>query len=218
MGSGLESVVFSHSGTDGCDKSSRGQTVKKPRIQDLTPSATVLGIVTAFMAAAVWREWPWWEYAFLSDGSAVAWLSSALLVANAAVAFVVTLIRAVPPVSGGGLSAALAFLAVDEQFQLHEQFKAALGASRLRNAPTLLVAAGGVVLLVLFWRHLLTRMSRALVALAVIVGLFALWVDLGSPPVVVGRLEEGFEVIAESLFLCGLLELARVHVQSGAAR
>jgi hypothetical protein len=74
------------------------------------------------------------------------------------------------------------------------------------------------VLLVLFWRHLLTRMSRALVALAVIVGLFALWVDLGSPPVVVGRLEEGFEVIAESLFLCGLLELARVHVQSGAAR
>jgi hypothetical protein len=53
---------------------------------------------------------------------------------------------------------------------------------------------------------------------AMTVGTFALWVDLGSPPVIVGQLEEGFEVLAESLFLSGLLELARTHVQSGASR
>jgi hypothetical protein len=137
--------------------------------------------------------------------------------ANAAVAFVVTLIRALPAMSGGGLSATLAFLAIDEQFQLHEQFKATLGASRLRNAPTVLVGVGAVVLFVLFWRRLVTRTARVLFALAVIVGVFALWVDLGSPPLVVGRLEEGFEVIAESLFLCGLVEVARSHVRESPA-
>jgi len=170
------------------------------------------------MAAAVWREWPWWEYAFLSDGSAVAWFSSALLMANAAVALSLTMTGALPVTRGGSLSAALGLLAVDEQFQLHEQFKAAVTPSWLKDAPTVLVGIGGIVLLVLVWRRLPTRTTRALFTLAVLVGVFALWVDLGSPPVTVGRLEEGFEVIAESLFLCGLLELARPQVQSGADR
>jgi hypothetical protein len=161
------------------------------------------------MAAAAWREWPWWEYAFFSDGSAVAWLSSALLMANAAVALAVTLMRALPSITGAGLSAALAILAIDEQFQLHEQINAALGTSRFRDAPTLLVGTGTVVLFALFWRGLVTRTTRVLFAIAVIIGVFALWVDLGSPPEIVGPLEEGFEVLAESLFLCGLLELAR---------
>lgn len=178
----------------------------------------MLGVVTAFMAAAAWREWPFWEYAFFSDGSAVAWLSSALLLANAAVALAATLIRAWPPITGGVLSAALAFMAADEQFQLHEQFKAALAPSRLQDAPTMLVGVGGVMLLVVVRRQLVTRTSRVLFASAVACGVFALWVDLGSPPAIVGSLEEAFEVIAESLFLCGLLELARVQVQSGSAR
>jgi hypothetical protein len=43
------------------------------------------------MIVAAYQEWPWWEYAFLSDNSPVAWLSSALLVANAAVALGLTL-------------------------------------------------------------------------------------------------------------------------------
>jgi hypothetical protein len=181
-------------------------------------TAIVLGLVLAFMAAAAWREWPWWEYAFFSDGSAVAWLSSALLLANAAVALSATLVRALPPVSGGGLSAALALLAIDEQFQLHEQFQAALGTSPLRHAPTMTVGVGGIIVLAVFWRRLATRTARALFAAAVIAGLFALSVDLGSPPLAIGRLEEGFEVVAESLFLCGLLELVRPQVQSGSAR
>lgn len=178
----------------------------------------MLGVVTAFMGVAIWWEWPWWEYAFLSDGSTVAWLSSALLLADAAVALSVTLTRALPSMAGGALSAALTLLALDEQFQFHEQFKSALGTSRLRDAPTMLVGVGGVVLLVVLWQRLATRTARGLFALAIGVGVFALWVDLGSPPVAVGRLEEGFEVLAESLFLCGLLELARSQVQSGSAR
>jgi len=178
----------------------------------------VVGVVTALMAAAAWREWPWWEYAFLSDGSSVAWLSSALLMANAAVALSAALTRVLPLAAGSCLSAALAFLAIDEQFQVHEQFKSNVGGSGLGDAPTLLVGVGGVAGLVVFWRRLPTQTARALFALAVLSGVFALWVDLGSPPVVVGRLEEGFEVVAESLFLCGLLELARSQVQSATER
>ena len=156
--------------------------------------------------------------AFISDGSAVAWLSSALLVANAAVALSVTLMRALPLITGGCLAAALALLAVDEQFQLHEQFKNRAGTTRFSEAPMVMVGIGAVVVLVVLWRRLPTRTARVLFASAVSVGVFALWVDLGSPPVVVGQLEEGFEVLSESLFLCGLLELARVQVQSGAER
>ncbi|HUQ87121.1 MAG TPA: hypothetical protein VM096_06150 [Vicinamibacterales bacterium] len=170
------------------------------------------------MAGAAWREWPWWEYAFISDGSAIAWLSSALLVANAAVALSVTLMRALPLITGGCLAAALALLAVDEQFQLHERFKNSAGASRVSEAPMVMVGVGGIVLLVLGWHRLPTHTARMVFLSAVSLGIFALWVDLGSPPVIVGQLEEGFEVLSESLFLCGLLELARSHVQSGAER
>jgi hypothetical protein len=170
------------------------------------------------MAGAAWHEWPWWEYAFISDGSAVAWLSSALLVANAAVALSLTLMRALPLITGGCLSAALALLAVDEQFQLHERFKNSAGTSRVSEAPMVMVAAGAVIGLVLLWRRLPTRTVRALFVSAVSLGIFALWVDVGSPPVIVGQLEEGFEVLSESMFLCGLLELARVQVQSKAER
>jgi len=170
------------------------------------------------MVSAAWREWPFWEYAFISDGSTVAWLSSALLVANAAVALSVTLMRALPSIAGAGLSAALAFLAVDEQFQLHERFKNRVGTSRFSEAPMVMVGVGAIVVLVVLWRRLPTRTARVLLVSAISVGIFALWVDLGSPPVIVGQLEEGFEVLAESLFLSGLLELARAQVQSGAER
>ena len=170
------------------------------------------------MVGAAWREWPWWEYAFISDGSAVAWLSSALLVANAAVALSVILIRALPLITGGCLSAVLALLAVDEQFQLHERFKNTAGSTRFSEAPMALVGLGAIVVLVVLWRRLPTRTARLLFVSAVSFAIFALWVDLGSPPVVVGQLEEGFEVLSESLFLCGLLELARAQVQLGASR
>jgi hypothetical protein len=170
------------------------------------------------MVCAAWREWPFWEYAFISDGSAVAWLSSALLAANAAVALSVTLMRALPSALGGGLSAALAYLAIDEQFQLHERFKNRVGTSPLGEAPMVIVGAGAIVVLLLLWRRLPTRTARGLFVSAMSVGIFALWVDLGSPPVIVGQLEEGFEVLAESLFLSGLLELARTQVHSTASR
>ena len=138
--------------------------------------------------------------------------------ANAAAALSAALTRALPVAVGSCLSAVLAFLAVDEQFQLHEQFKSSVGTNGFGDAPTLLVGIGGVTGLAFFWRRLPTTSARGLFGVAVMTGVFALWVDLGTPPVVVGRLEEGFEVLAETLFLCGLLELGRAQVQSGAER
>lgn len=171
----------------------------------------VLGAAIAFMAVAAWQALPWWEYAFLSDDSAVSWLSSALLLANAAVALTLTLNRSLPSPLGSAVTVALAGLAIDEQFLLHEGFKESVAPS-IGNAPTMLVAAGGVGLLVLLNRTVKSRPAMALILAAVVVGLFAIWVDLGAPPAAIARLEEGFEVIAESLFLCGLLEVSRGQV------
>ena len=66
-----------------------------------------------------------------------------------------------------------------------------------------------------WWRHTTIVMAvRGLIASGLAMGLLAIWVDLGSPPETIRAFEEAFEVWAESLFLCGLLELSRSHVQS----
>ena len=171
-------------------------------------TAIVVSTTTAFMAVAAWQSMPWWEYAFLSDDSPVSWLSSALLLANTGVALTLTLSRGLPMPLGSLLALSLAVLAIDEQFLLHERFKESVVPS-LGNAPTFVVGVGGVVLLVLLNRTVKSRPALALLLSAIVVGLFALWVDLGHPPAVWGRLEEGYEVLAESLFLSGLLEISR---------
>jgi hypothetical protein len=177
-------------------------------------TAVILTIVVLFMAGAALTDWPWWEYAFRSDMSPVSWLSSALLLANAAVALTLTLGAALPRALGAALSAALAALALDEQFQLHEQLQESFAAGRFGRAPTVAVGIGGVIAAVMLLRAVKPSAARALIAGGVAVGVFAIWVDLGSPPEAVAALEEAFEVIAESLFLCGLLELSRPHVHS----
>jgi hypothetical protein len=165
------------------------------------------------MVIAAWLSQPWWEYAFLSDDSAVSWLSSALLVANAAVALNLALTGALPFAVGSIIAASLAILSADEQFLLHERFKESVP-PWAGNAPTVLVGIGGIVVLVLLNRSVRAQPARWLFAASVALGVFALWVDLGSPPPTIARLEEAFEVVAEALFLSGLLEVARGQVQS----
>jgi hypothetical protein len=188
-------------------------------------TAVVLGAAILFMAIAAWQSQPWWEYAFLSDDSPVSWLSSALLLANAAVALKLTLDGSLGRLFGAVLALLLAALALDEQFMLHEWFKYTYAdpasPERLLPAivgdlPTLLVGAGGVVLLFGFARVVGSKPARGLMTAAVVLGLFALWVDLGAAPVWLTRTEEAYEVMAESLLLCALLALppAQVHSSS----
>jgi hypothetical protein len=170
----------------------------------------VLGSTIGFMMLAAWMEWPWWEYAFLSDGSPVAWLSSALLVANAAVALNVTVAGAVRKPLGAFLAAGLGSLAIDEQFQIHERIKETAGPGFIGNLPILMTGVVGAVAVVLLTRSLRGRLAPMLLQASLGVAAFALLVDLVPISGVVGRLEEGYEVIAESLFLCGLIEGSRV--------
>ena len=173
----------------------------------------VVGASLLFMAFVSWTAQPWWEYAFLSDDSAVSWLSSALLMANAAVALNLGLAGLLRPGLGVLMAAALSVLSADEHFLLHERFKESVPAPT-GDAPTALVRIGGVAVLFLLNREIKTAAARYLIVAAVAVGLFVLWIDLGSPPAILARLEEGFEVLAEALFLSGLLEISRRQVQS----
>jgi hypothetical protein len=184
-------------------------------------TAIVVGGAVAFMAAAGWSYQPWWEYAFLSDDSPVSWLSSALLVASAAIAFDRALTEGADRRRWGLLAVALMWMALDEQFMFHEWFKDTVAAtsghrtvSAFANLPTLVLGLAGLILLVTAIRKVSERPARRLLQAAIAVGLFALFVDLAPSPVSLGRLEEAYEVLAESLFLCGLLELRRGYVQS----
>ena len=177
-------------------------------------TAAVMSAIVAFVIAAALADWPWWEFAFRSDFSAVSWLSSALLLANAAVALSLTLSRLLPRLLGSALTLALTLLALDEQFQLHERFQESALTGRFGRAPTFLVGAIGIVFAIVLLLTVKSRPARTLLAAGVVVGLFALWVDLGAPPAAIAVFEEGFEVLAEGLFICGLLEVSRSHVQS----
>ena len=176
-------------------------------------TTAIVGFVVAMMGAAAWRSLPWWEYAFLSDDSAVSWLSSALLMANAAVALNLSVTGVLSLAGGSLMTLALAVMSADEQFLLHERFQNTVP-GWLGNAPTVLVGVGGIGVLILLNRSVKAPAARYLIGAAVAVGVFALWVDLGSPPPLLARLEEGFEVLAEALFLSGLLEVSRTQVQS----
>jgi hypothetical protein len=177
----------------------------------------------AFMATAAWLSDPWWELAFRSDDSPVSWLSSALLFANAVLAFKLTLDRNLPPWLGAALALALLLMSLDEQFMFHERFKylvvahiarAHPWARWLAAVPMLAVGTVGVAFFAMLARAIPRVRAVRLLCVAVAVGLFALWINLGHPPRLLRLLEEGFEVLAETLFLCGLLEVPNTQVQS----
>jgi hypothetical protein len=188
-------------------------------------TAAVVGGAVLFMAVAAWASRPWWEYAFLSDDSPVSWLSSALLMANAAVAGKLTVDGSLRRWIGSSLAIVLVVLALDEQFMLHERFKytyTSAGTTSIHpgtlpravgDLSTVLVGLGGIGFGLLFAREVSSKPARGLMGVAVAIGLFSLWVDLGDPPVWLARIEEGYEVLAESIFLAGLLAVPR-HVQS----
>ena len=186
-------------------------------------TGVAIACVVGFMGLAAWSSEPWWERAFRSDDSAVAWLSSALLFANATLALKLTRDGPLPGRLGGPLSAALWLAALDEQFLHHERFKYAPATLRLAadprwrwigELPTLMVGIVGIAFVWAFTRTVRQRPAGRLMLAALAIGLIALWVDLGSAPHWLARLEEGVEVMAETLFLCALLEVSPPQVQS----
>lgn len=188
-------------------------------------TATLLLGVLIFTLISLWAYLPFWELALRSDNAPVAWLSSALLFACAAQAWTALAQHKLPRALGAVLTAALVLMALDEQFSCHEYWKyhcvewtslcvrAAKGHVHwLGDAPMVLVAIGGALLLATLHRTVASKLVRGHVVAAVTVGLvLALGVHFGHAiaalPSYVSRLEEVFEVLAQTLFLCALVEL-----------
>lgn len=180
-------------------------------------SAVLLAAACTFMAVSGWLHRPWWELAFRSDNSPVAWLSAALLLAAAVLALRLVADGSLPRGQGGVLASLLGAMSLDEQFMFHERLKYRHLApdSPFGDASTLVLAIGGLVMLWLFLRTVRGFAPRLLMVAAIAVGELALVVDLmgTDAPVLLSMLEEGIEVVAETLFVCALLEVRPVAPQ-----
>jgi hypothetical protein len=181
--------------------------------------------ISIFVAVSAWAYMPWWELAFRSDASPVSWLSSALLFACFALAAQIGAQRGLPPLLAGWLVIAMLVMALDEQFMYHEYWKyhchewtslcgrAVAGRAHwLGDAPMALVGIVGVATLVILYRALGSSVVRGLMIAGVTVGvLLALGTHFGHAmgmlPGIVSQLEEVFEVYAEALFMCALIEI-----------
>lgn len=109
---------------------------------------------------------------------------------------------------------AMAGMALDEQFLLHEWWKfgcenwwSACKWQLVRELPML--AVGGFGVATAFWiqREIQHGTARTVLWLAIFTGLLALTLDQLEKPVFLAAYEEGFEVMAEALFIAVLLGL-----------
>lgn len=178
-------------------------------------TAAVVTAVVSVLILAIWMAWPLWDYALFSDDSPVSWLSSALLAANAAVALVAAFgTGASRPF--GFVAVALAAMATDEEFHLHERLQETHGEWLAAGFGVLLVT-GGLASVYALRRRVPSRVARTFFLVAVAAGATAVAVDLGAAGAGWAMTEELWEVAAETLWLCGLLEVCRVQVQSGSS-
>jgi hypothetical protein len=181
----------------------------------LWPALACVGIAIFFMAVAAAFYLPTPRRAFMSDGAPVPWLSSAQLWSIAMLCLVHAAQGTLSRLLSAWLCVAMLVLAFDEQFMLHEWWKfgcvqwlAACEWRVVKELPIILVAVLGVG--TAFWLHreLGHRTARRWLWSAIGVGVFAVLLDLKGVRYV-GRYEEAFEVLAESLFLGMLIGLRR---------
>lgn len=144
----------------------------------------------------------------MSDNTAISWLSSAQLWAMAVLALRLTSERTLPALLGWWLALSMTVLACDEQFMLHEQWKYGcidwLPACRywvITELPMLSVAVFGVASIVWFACAIRSRAARTMLWASLLVGVFALWLDLFAGSLPLSPYEEGFECLAEALFV-----------------
>lgn len=169
---------------------------------------------------------PLWERAFMSDNSPVAWLSSALLLANSVLTWRLTSDRLIGRHLGYIMALGLLYCALDEQFMLHERLKyqylpmwlsTSLGLQQiLSNLPLLLVGLGGALCVGIFIRQKWQgdRPACLLLLAAPVIGFVAIAVDIWGQDWRIAPVEEGIEVMAESFFLAALLAIGQVQSSS----
>lgn len=174
----------------------------------LMPLVLAIILIGIFMAL----RWPFWEQSLMSDQSPAAWLSSAQLLALAFLACRLGLDHTLEPGLSMWLTLAMAMLAFDEQFMLHEYWKygcpnwiAACNHSWVRELPMMCVALFGAITLTYLAWSVHDRLFRRILYASLGVGLLALFIDLFSVPVFLTPFEEALEVFSEALFIGALL-------------
>lgn len=180
----------------------------------LLPGIMALAAAALFMLAAGALYWPEPEIAFRTDDSPVAWLSSAQLWAGGLVAIRLWQERALPRLLCLWLALASFEMACDEQFMLHEHWKYQcvewIDACRMKwvtELPMLLVALFGAATGLWLHRAIRQRWLRREMWLAVLVGLFALFLRFTQHPLQLLPYKAALLVMAEALFVGALMGL-----------
>ena len=178
----------------------------------LLPALMYIFISLLFIAGSIAIYWPLPELAFLSDNSPLSWLSSAQLWALALLTLRLTTERVLPLVLGAWLSLGMVYMAFDEQFLWHEQWKyscvdwlALCRYSIVTNLPLELIGIAGIFTAYRLHLTLSHKNAKRFLWAAMGVGGFAIWLDLVGGFEPLQPLEEGFEVLAEALFIAMLL-------------
>lgn len=192
----------------------------RPRLSPMPLMAAVLAVVGIFVAI-IWLHWPWLEQAVAVEEAPTAWLQSSMLWSCASLALLLATVERSRLMGWSLIAAGLTAAALDERFMGHERLKDwilfrfyngdvdAMG--RVGDLPILVYGLGGVLVLAWLLRsQALPRFAglRWMVA-AVLAGFVALALDLASNDLFVQVFEEGFELLAETLFACALLRHAQ---------
>lgn len=184
------------------------------------PIALVCGIVSAIFLAIVWLHWPWLEQAVAVEEAPVAWLQSSMLWSGATLALLLVFVEPARRRGWGVLALALLLAALDERFMGHERLKdwmlfrffsgelAAMG--RVGDLPMLLYAAAGLAFVTWLARGGPRFAGIRWLVAAVVVGTAGIALDIATKDLGMQVVEEGCELLAETLFVCGLLRHAQV--------
>ena len=113
------------------------------------------------------------------------------------------------------LAVAIFALALDEQFMFHEQWKYGCSAYFdlcrnqiwVRELPIPMVGIIGLMTAAWLHAHLPRGQARWCLWAALLAGVWAIVVDQVAMPAAIAVLEEGFEVLSESIFLGVLLSV-----------
>lgn len=171
-------------------------------------------VALLFIAVAISQTWPSWQQAFRSDNSSISWLSSAQLWTIAFVTLLLIKEQKLPKLMGGWFFILMLMMAMDEQFQFHEQWKYGCDEwvnwcdpTWAKELPILSIAGLGGMSSFWLYLHCAERFSRITLAIAILLGLVAISIDLGLVPGFLFIFEEGFEVMAEAFWLSCLFSL-----------
>jgi len=179
-------------------------------------------VVLAFVAAIVANAWPHAAAEISRERSPLAWLSSTLLVASAAVALAVGLRERERP-AFWALAAGLFALALDERFMFHERLKAlvlrrvfdydraAMGI--WGDLPMALIPLAGAWVLWSLRAELWRRSCRPWILAAFALGAVAIALDIATEAALVQVAEELLETAAETAMLIALLAVAEAKLR-----